>query len=67
MAEYRLTTEDGDVVAEETLEHDQAAVAWRSSRQFEAPTPGEGRGLRLERHTDRGWVRLDPLGTSETT
>jgi hypothetical protein len=67
MADYRLTTEDGDVVAERSLEHDQAAVAWRSSHPFEGPSAGEGRGLHLERSTERGWVRLDPLGTSETT
>lgn len=67
MADYRLITEDGDVVAERSLEHDQAAVAWRSSHPFEGPTPGEGRGLRLERHTERGWTRLDPMGTAEIT
>ena len=66
MAEYRLITEEGDVVAESTQEHDQAAVAWRSAHPFEAPGVSEGgRQLRLERHVDGHWVRLDALGTSE--
>lgn len=66
MAEYRLITEDGDVVAESTQEHDQAAVAWRSAHPFEAPgVESGGRQLRLERDVDGTWVRLDALGTSE--
>jgi hypothetical protein len=67
MPDYRLTTEDGDVTDTATLEHDQAAISWRSSRPFSAPSTDEGRRLRLEKHDRGSWVRIDPLGTSETT
>lgn len=65
MPDYRLITDEGHVVAESAQDHDQAAVTWRSTHPFEAPGVDEGRQLRLERRTDDGWVRLDPLGTSE--
>lgn len=65
MPDYRLTDENGHVVDESAHEHDQAAVAWRSSRPFEAAGTDEGRQLNLERRTDDGWVRLEALGTAE--
>ncbi len=65
MPQYRLTTDGGEVVAETTVDTDTEAVIWRSTHPFEGPGVDQGRQLRLERETDRGWVRLDPLGTSE--
>lgn len=66
MAQYRLTTDANEVVAEATHDHDQQAVAWRSAHPFEAPGVDSGRQLHLERLTDdHGWVRLEALGTAE--
>lgn len=69
MAEYRMVTENGDVVDTHTFETDHEAVAWRSSRPFEAATGADdSRQLRLERQDGGEWVRIPaPLGTAETT
>lgn len=64
MPTYRLTTDEGDVVAEQDLDHDQDAVAWRSKHPFESPGVSTGRQLRLERHLDGRWIRLEGLGTA---
>ncbi|KQY59132.1 hypothetical protein ASD11_05940 [Aeromicrobium sp. Root495] len=65
MSTYRLTDENGAVVAEDELEHDQAAISWRSAHPFEGPGVDEGRQLRLEKKQDDGWIRLDALGTAD--
>ena len=66
MSDFRLRSDDGDVVDTATHSDDQAAVAWRSSHPFTSPSTNEGRQLRLEKLVDGHWVELDALGTAET-
>jgi hypothetical protein len=65
MPDFRLRTDDGDVV--ETANHadDRDAVAWRSSHPFTSPSPEAGRQLRLEKLVDGHWIEIGPLGTAE--
>ncbi len=65
MAEFRLCTDDGDIVETATHPDDRAAVAWRSSHPFTSPTPGQSRQLRLEKLVDDHWVEIEPLGTAD--
>jgi hypothetical protein len=65
MADFRLRSDDGDVVDTATRSDDQAAVAWRSSHPFTSSSSGEGRQLRLEKLIDDHWVGIDALGTAE--
>lgn len=67
MSTYRLTDENGAVVATDDLEHDQAAIAWRSAHPFEAPGVDEGRQLRLEKQQGDDWIRLDALGSADVS
>jgi len=66
MADFRLRSDDGDVVDTATYSDDQAAIAWRSSHPFTSPGTDEGRQLRLEKLVDDQWVEIDALGTAET-
>ena len=66
MAEFRLRSDDGDVVDTATHADDRAAVAWRSAHPFTSPGTDEGRRLRLEKLVDDHWVEIDALGTAET-
>ncbi|MFZ0140506.1 MAG: hypothetical protein WAL70_05430 [Aeromicrobium sp.] len=66
MAEFRLRSDDGNVVDTATHPDDQAAMAWRSARPFTSPSTDEGRQLRLEKLVDDHWVEIDVLGTAET-
>jgi hypothetical protein len=65
MADFRLCSDDGDVVDTATHPDDHAAVAWRSAHPFTSPATEAGRQLRLEKLIDGHWVELDPLGTAE--
>jgi hypothetical protein len=65
MADFRLCTEDGDVVDTATHSDDQTAVAWRSAHPFMSPGTTTGRQLRLEKLVDGHWIVLDPLGTAD--
>jgi hypothetical protein len=65
MADFRLRSDDGDVVDTATHPDDQAAVAWRSSHPFTESGTDAGRQLRLEKLVDDHWVQMDPLGTAE--
>ena len=65
MADFRLRSDDGDVVDTATHPNDQAAVAWRSAHPFTSPSTDEGRQLRLEKLVDDHWVEIDALGTAD--
>ncbi|MGA9101558.1 hypothetical protein [Aeromicrobium sp.] len=66
MADFRMRSDDGDVVDTATHPDDQAAVAWRSSHPFTSGSAGGGsRQLRLEKLVDGHWVEIDALGTAE--
>jgi hypothetical protein len=65
MADFRLRSDDGDVVDSATHPDDQAAIAWRSAHPFLSSGTEEGRQLRLEKLVDGSWVGLDALGTAD--
>ncbi len=65
MADFRLRSDDGDVVDTATHPDDQAAVAWRAAHPFMSPSTDEGRQLRLEKLIDDHWVAIDALGTAD--
>ena len=65
MPDFRLRTDDGDVVETSTHADDRAAVAWRSSHPFTSPSPEHSRQLRLEKMVDGHWIEIGPLGTAE--
>ncbi len=65
MPDFRLRSDDGDVVETATHSDDQAAVAWRSSHPFTSPSTNEGRQLRLEKLVDDHCVEIGALGTAE--
>ena len=65
MADFRLRSDDGDVVDTATHPDDQAAVAWRGAHPFTSPSTNEGRQLRLEKLVDDHWVEIDALGTAD--
>ena len=65
MADFRLRSDDGEVVDTATHSDDQAAVAWRSAHPFIAAGTDEGRQLRLEKLIDNSWVEIDALGTAD--
>ncbi|MGI9085397.1 MAG: hypothetical protein ACR2FE_08900 [Aeromicrobium sp.] len=65
MGDFRLCSDDGDVVETASHPDDQAAVAWRSSHPFTSPGTDVGRQLRLEKLIDGHWVELDALGAAD--
>ena len=65
MADFRLRSDDGDVVDTASHSNDQAAIAWRSSHPFTSPGTNEGRQLRLKKLLDGHWVEIDALGTAK--
>lgn len=65
MADFRLCSDDGDVVETASHPDDQAAIAWRSSHPFTSPGSDEGRQLRLEKLVDDHWIQIEALGTAE--
>ncbi len=65
MPEYRLVSEDGDVVATATHDDDRAAALWRASAPALTATHEAGRGLRLEKADGEGWVELPATGRAD--
>ena len=65
MPDYRLSTDDGEVVETASHSDDRAAIAWRAAHPFLTPSPEHSRQLTLQKQVDGTWTEIGPLGAAD--